>query len=1100
MKKLHQWSKKILFNRFNKPNSSESNYRGSGDSTVKNGINTIPEKEELRKELFDNDPAKLVVDNHSEQVNYSEVEESPFIDEEDENEEMGDELIFQNFIDNFVEEHASTHKEENIVDIDEQAKEVNQIEGDASDYPFYDESDEEPPLLFETEEVVEINNNSIYSSHDDRPDQVEDIEVEAEESPFYDDSNEEDYEFDEEEPDFQSFFQEYEDDTVSAAIMENSVEIEESKTSHNKRRSLSEEELEEEREYLKNTVKHVSRMPQKEWIIEFNQSEDPNHILWRRMINHGTDDQSAYYEEKRDKYLGERKTKLLNKPYSTAISIVKDDNFYKYYIGNRDIYTYKGENRENQIVYHEHSPIGERYLEFHGMPDKSLAEFEDILEVINFTIFNGEFGKDPDIEFSRINGQAAEDFDPLLNQIKANRNNNDAHDIFSTIRLTQTSIVKAPIDKPSLVNGCAGSGKTILMFYRISRAKYQAKYSSFKKPLKMENFALITPTDILRNYNDRIIQEREISGIRQITPHELIRDALEEYYFGSDTQISQKLELGFNNDKERIRDEYALDTAETIFQTVFSLLNDDNGILTNDIKNLNMKIRSFELNLSYRWKADFKFLIKLSESSFNDVKKQWMKITKTDLEKARKQLEKDICSAAKKLNYFDFLAKIGTDYEFGEQNSKTFEKEYQSLNVNELEGINKILDFIGKGYQEQNELLNENIYGEESDKTVIEFVKELNPQLLSLSHTQILWLLDLKKKTVKVLKELETEKSLIEILLKTEMLDEKPTNTKKSTNALKAVYKFYKRTGIEINNELTTEDFPGIKAFEQYFRMKELYKFLCTIRKSKKKDGNFNQLVCYAVRRLLAPEKAEEFPYKIETWSEAVHHIYIQQKLGIQLSQTVNYYKDRFNDDLYYLFFDEVQDLSLLEVKCIEGIYPHSISHYMGDPFQCINPKGLQTLEEFKKLNNKPELEYFDLDINYRNSKNVTEYVNEQLGMKMKPIGLPGEVQTIQSIKELRGKLHVQHNDGIAVIVKDKLNLSQEEETELAYLSEYKIYSNITLIKELTEPIPIVYSISDIKGLEFETVVVFPKELTRNELYLSCTRALNNLYVLKGNK
>ena len=745
MKKLHQWSKKILFNRFNKPNSSESNYRGSGDSTVKNGINTIPEKEELRKELFDNDPAKLVVDNHSERANYSEVEESPFIDEEDENEEMGDELIFQNFIDNSVEEDASTNKEENIVDIGEQAREVNQIEEDASDYPFYDESDEEPPLLFETEEVVEINNNSIYSSHDDQPDQ-EDIEVEAEESPFYDDSNEEDYEFDEEEPDFQSFFQEHEDDIVSAAIMENSVEIEESKTSHNKRRSLSEEELEEEREYLKNTVKHVSRMPQKEWIMEFNQSEDPNHILWRRMINRGTGDQSAYYEEKRDKYLEERKTKLSNKPYSTAVSIVKDDNFHKYYIGTRDIYTYKGDDRESQIVYHEHSPIGERYLEFHGMPDKSLAEFEDILEVINFTIYNGKLGKDPDIEFSRINGQAVEDFDPLLNQIEANRNNNDAHDIFSTIRLTQTSIVKAPIDKPSHVNGCAGSGKTILMFYRISRAKYQAKYSSFKKSLKMENFALITPTDILRNYNDRIIQEREISGIRQITPHELIRDALEEYYFGTDTQISQKLELGFNNEEERIRDEYALDTAETIFQTVFSLLNDDNGILTNDIKNLNMKIRSFELNLSYRWKADFKFLIKISESSFNDIKKQWMKITKADLEKARKQLEKDIRSAVKKLNYFDFLAQIGTDYEFGVQDSKTFEKEYQSLNVNEFENINKILDFIGKGYQEQNELLNENIYGEESDKTVIEYVKELNPQLLSLSHMQILWLLDLKKK------------------------------------------------------------------------------------------------------------------------------------------------------------------------------------------------------------------------------------------------------------------------------------------------------------------------------------------------------------------
>ena len=161
--------------------------------------------------------------------------------------------------------------------------------------------------------------------------------------------------------------------------------------------------------------------------------------------------------------------------------------------------------------------------------------------------------------------------------------------------------------------------------------------------------------------------------------------------------------------------------------------------------------------------------------------------------------------------------------------------------------------------------------------------------------------------------------------------------------------------------------------------------------------------------------------------------------------------------------------------------------------------KGLHTLDEFKRLASKPEQECFELDINYRNSKNVTEYVNEQLGMNIKPIGLPGKVQTFQTVKELRGKLQAQNNDGIAVIVKDKINLSQEEEMELAHFSDYKIYSNISLIKELTKPIPIVYSISDIKGLEFETVVVFPKELSRNEFYLSCTRALNNLYILKGN-
>ena len=712
--------------------------------------------ESSEKEIANENAASSNDDNFPVQEEYIEIE----------TEEKRNELIVQVVVDEDLVE------KENRIDMDEPFEKINEIEEEVNDE------------VIEESEMETTNKSFVYSNDDDISDQEEFIEVEAEESSFYEDTNEEDDEI--EEPDFQSMFQKYVNEVVSTGIVENSVEVEDIKISRDKKRSLSEEEVEEEKIYLKDTITHISRMPQKEWIMEFNQSEDPNHILWKRMIDRGTVDQSANYEEKRDRYIDQRKTKLLNKPYSTAISLMKDDDLQKYYIGNRDVYSYKGNNRERQIVYHEHSPIGERYLEFHGMPDKSGEEFEDILEVINFTIKNRELAKDPQIEFSRINGEAREDFDPLLDQIEANRNNYSAHDIFSTIRLTQTSIVKAPIDKPSLIYGCAGSGKTILMFYRISRAKYQAKYSRLKKPLKMENFALITPTDLLRNYNDSIIQEREISGIRQITPPELIRDALEEYYFGSNIQISKKLELGFNKEEERIRDEYALETAETIFQTVFSLLNDDNGVLTKDIKKLNMKIRSFELNLGYRWKTDFNFLINTSQSSFNEVKKQWIKISKTDLEEARKQLEKEIHSIGKRLNYFDFLIKLGSVYEFEEQNSKKFEKEYQSLKIKGLEDIDKILEFIDQGFQEnqdQNEsLLNEDPYEEKGDKTIIEYIKERNPELLSLSYRQILWILDLKKKITKILKDLETEKSFIEILLKKEKWEEKSTDIKAPAN------------------------------------------------------------------------------------------------------------------------------------------------------------------------------------------------------------------------------------------------------------------------------------------------------------------------------
>ena len=41
-----------------------------------------------------------------------------------------------------------------------------------------------------------------------------------------------------------------------------------------------------------------------------------------------------------------------------------------------------------------------------------------------------------------------------------------------------------------------------------------------------------------------------------------------------------------------------------------------------------------------------------------------------------------------------------------------------------------------------------------------------------------------------------------------------------------------------------------------------------------------------------------------------------------------------------------------------------------------------------------------------------------------------------------------------------------------------------------------IFSVQEVKGLEFETVVVIPNGMSDNELYISYTRALNELYLL----
>ena len=41
-----------------------------------------------------------------------------------------------------------------------------------------------------------------------------------------------------------------------------------------------------------------------------------------------------------------------------------------------------------------------------------------------------------------------------------------------------------------------------------------------------------------------------------------------------------------------------------------------------------------------------------------------------------------------------------------------------------------------------------------------------------------------------------------------------------------------------------------------------------------------------------------------------------------------------------------------------------------------------------------------------------------------------------------------------------------------------------------------VFSVGEVKGMEFETVFVIPNGMTDNELYVSYTRALNKLFLL----
>lgn len=59
-------------------------------------------------------------------------------------------------------------------------------------------------------------------------------------------------------------------------------------------------------------------------------------------------------------------------------------------------------------------------------------------------------------------------------------------------------------------------------------------------------------------------------------------------------------------------------------------------------------------------------------------------------------------------------------------------------------------------------------------------------------------------------------------------------------------------------------------------------------------------------------------------------------------------------------------------------------------------------------------------------------------------------------------------------------------------LKQYCIFNDV-----LNEKKAVVLTVKQAKGLEYDTVFVYDKDLTKNEKYIAYTRALSELYIIK---
>ncbi len=102
--------------------------------------------------------------------------------------------------------------------------------------------------------------------------------------------------------------------------------------------------------------------------------------------------------------------------------------------------------------------------------------------------------------------------DELLQESLSASSSNRLSDIISTIQEEQNRIIRADLNKPIIVQGAAGSGKTTIALHRISYFIYT--YAEYFKP---EQLMILAPNNLFIDYISEVLPELGVDRILQMT-------------------------------------------------------------------------------------------------------------------------------------------------------------------------------------------------------------------------------------------------------------------------------------------------------------------------------------------------------------------------------------------------------------------------------------------------------------------------------------------------------------------------------------------------------------------------------------------------------
>ncbi|MCM1368342.1 MAG: AAA family ATPase [Roseburia sp.] len=172
------------------------------------------------------------------------------------------------------------------------------------------------------------------------------------------------------------------------------------------------------------------------------------------------------------------------------------------------------------------------------------------------------------------------------------------------------------------------------------------------------------------------------------------------------------------------------------------------------------------------------------------------------------------------------------------------------------------------------------------------------------------------------------------------------------------------------------------------------------------------------------------------------------------------------------LFVDEGQDYYFNEYRLIAECTRAVINVYGDENQQLVKTVGIG---DFKKLDALRDMKHYSLNENYRNAREITEYVYGLLGMSVTSLGLSGGVVERMPFAALPAALGSAGDDRVAVIYSAEDTATRKK---LAFVPQDRLYT-----------------VAQAKGMEYERVYACGS-MSDTEKYVAYTRALAKLYIV----